>query len=68
MVQKNLNCLLKTREILKEAKSRIHLTSLLNEFPIKLKNIEPKKFADENKKKFCDRLYVWGYAGVGALG
>ena len=68
MVHKNLNCLLRARIFYTESKSKIHTTGIINESPIKPKQVEVKKFIDEKKQKFCDRLYVWGYAGVGALG
>lgn len=47
-----------------------HSSSILNEIPIKHKNVPVYSFINPNARteRTKERLYVWGYAGVGALG
>ncbi|CAF0712896.1 unnamed protein product [Brachionus calyciflorus] len=65
MVKKNLISL---KTIFQETRAYIHTTKCLNESPIKIKQVATQNFVDPKKENFVDRLYVWGYAGVGALG
>ncbi|RMZ94168.1 hypothetical protein BpHYR1_000193 [Brachionus plicatilis] len=48
-------------------KATIALSQSLNETPIKPKQVPTQIYSDPGKQKHCDRLYIWGYAGVGAL-
>ncbi len=63
--------LLNLRKLEFNQKKYLNLTSKLNETPLKFKNVPTYSFVNTNKKnetKTKERLYVWGYASLGALG
>ncbi len=58
---------------LNPGKRWLSATARLNESPLKFKNVPVYSFVtgDPSKKRPTrskERLYVWGYAGLGALG
>ena len=54
------------------SKNSFHKSPILNERPLKPKQVPFYSFANQNSKTktqtYKDRLYVWGCAGTGALG
>lgn len=67
MANKKFN-FLKISSVIKEHKKSIVLSKSLGEVPLKSKQVPTQTYADLGKQRYCDRLYVWGYTGVGALG
>ena len=62
------SALFKLTSIVKDQRALFLLSKSLNEIPLNSKKVQTQIFANAEKRKYCDRLYVWGYAGVGALG
>lgn len=62
---------LKVENLLHQTNRFFRITSISNESPLKFKNVPVYSFVNTNKRyetKSKERLYVWGYAGLGALG
>lgn len=67
MINKN-SVLFKLYSSVKDQKASFAFSKKLNLNALNPKKVPTQTFANAEKQKYCDRLYVWGYAGVGALG